>query len=88
LETDDHRFLVEPASGAALAFIYSNVFANLKKRTPCPAGPASPVVIIVCGGNSVTLELIDEWKRKFSTSSSASSTPTPHPATRQSSKKP
>ncbi|CAG0920736.1 unnamed protein product [Notodromas monacha] len=62
---DDHRFLVEPAAGAALAFVYSGLVHNLIKNRAIPWTPESPVVIVVCGGNSVTLDLIDEWKRRF-----------------------
>jgi len=51
----DHRVLVEPACGASLAGLYS------------PAGRAalesvrSPLVVL-CGGVTVTLEKIREWK--------------------------
>ena len=42
---DDHRFLVEPACGAALAAVYG------KAVEPAASGP---VVVIVCGGAVVT----------------------------------
>ena len=38
---DEHRLLVEPACGAALAAVYA--------RAPCLAAAAS-VVVVVCGG--------------------------------------
>lgn len=49
---DDHRVLVEPACGAALAAAYL--------RAPALAGH-DPVVIIVCGGVGVTRELLQKW---------------------------
>uniref|UniRef100_A0A803K6Q2 L-serine deaminase n=1 Tax=Xenopus tropicalis TaxID=8364 RepID=A0A803K6Q2_XENTR len=49
---DDEKMLVEPACGAALAAVYSNVAERLKKE-----GKLSPdlssLVIIVCGGGPV-----------------------------------
>ncbi len=49
---DDHRVLVEPACGAALAAGYLSAPA-LNDR--------NPVVIIVCGGVGVTRELLQKW---------------------------
>ncbi len=51
---DDHRVLVEPACGAALASVYSHceIFDERK-----------PVLIIVCGGAGVNRELMDWWDR-------------------------
>jgi len=42
---DDHRFLVEPACGAALSLIYSNHEALRKYNS---------VLVIVCGGIGLT----------------------------------
>ncbi len=50
---DDHRVLVEPACGAALAAAYERAQ---------PLEGRSPVVIIVCGGAGVTRDLLDHWK--------------------------
>jgi L-serine/L-threonine ammonia-lyase len=52
---DDHRILVEPACGAALATVYDNA-AVLSGR--------APVLVIVCGGAGASLELLREWDRK------------------------
>ena len=51
----DHRVLVEPACGAALAVGYdrANVLDGL-----------SPLVFIVCGGAAVTPEMLAEWDQK------------------------
>lgn len=53
---DDHRILVEPACGATLALIYDKI--------PI-LEPFSSVLAIVCGGNGVSLSLLDAWKKKF-----------------------
>jgi L-serine/L-threonine ammonia-lyase len=50
----DHRLLVEPACGAALAVAY--------QRLPCLAD-FGRVVIEVCGGSGVSLELLADWDR-------------------------
>ena len=53
----DHRILVEPACGAALAAVYSE---RLRKETL--EGVEGPVVVEVCGGSGVNLELLNMWK--------------------------
>jgi L-serine/L-threonine ammonia-lyase len=49
---DDHRVLVEPACGAALAAGYFRAPALIDR---------DPIVIIVCGGVGVTRELLQKW---------------------------
>jgi L-serine/L-threonine ammonia-lyase len=49
---DDHRVLVEPACGAALAAIYERC-GFLRGR--------GPVAVEVCGGAGVSLELLRQW---------------------------
>src|SRR5512136_1458725 len=49
---DDHRVLVEPSCGAALAAGYFRAPALIDR---------DPVVIIVCGGVGVTRELLQGW---------------------------
>lgn len=53
----DHRMLVEPACGAALAVLYSK---RLRK------GVEGPIVVQVCGGSGVNLELLQQWKEQLS----------------------
>lgn len=49
---DDHRIVVEPAAGAALAVLYNNhPFLSTFKK----------VVVIVCGGATATLKQIERW---------------------------
>jgi L-serine/L-threonine ammonia-lyase len=69
----DHRMLVEPACGAALAVVYSErlrgplLFHNKDRAASSGvfADLANGVVIEVCGGNAVTLELLATWKREL-----------------------
>jgi len=58
---DDHRILIEPSCGAALAVLYSKpeVFLQFSSQ---------PIVVIVCGGNVVSLELIQQWKTNYNIS--------------------
>lgn len=49
---DDHRILVEPACGASLSTVYD--------RATILAGP-HPVLVIVCGGAGVSLDLMRAW---------------------------
>jgi L-serine/L-threonine ammonia-lyase len=61
---DDHRFLVSPSCGAALAAIYEGILADLQAKGSLPEGKLN-VVVIVCGGNEVTLKELDHWKEEF-----------------------
>jgi len=56
LFANDHRFLVEPACGAALAVVY-------EKRKVLQ--PFKNVVVILCGGSGVNLALLEKWKKEF-----------------------
>jgi len=55
---DDHRVLVEPACGAALALLYSE-----KQRQAIAPFAGKTVVVIVCGGGGVNADILDQWKR-------------------------
>ncbi len=57
---DDHRLLVEPACGAALAPVYA-------AAPPLRARPQDgPVVVVVCGGAGVTLGQLQQWQDQLS----------------------
>lgn len=61
--TDDHRVLVPPACGAALAGLYSpSVLESVATKLP---HPLHHVVAILCGGNGVNLETIQQWKTTY-----------------------
>jgi L-serine/L-threonine ammonia-lyase len=67
--SQDHRMLVEPACGAALAILYSE---RLREKF-IPKGDDSfsqtgPIIVELCGGSGVTLDLLHHWKQEFSLS--------------------
>ena len=64
---NDHRMLVEPACGAGLSSIYSDSF--ITSESPLKAIKSDnkkPIVLIVCGGEIVSMELLQKWKDQFS----------------------
>ena len=52
---DDHRLLVEPACGAALAAVYTSA---------APLVGREPIAVVVCGGAGVNRELLQAWDRQ------------------------
>ncbi|KAK3788513.1 hypothetical protein RRG08_030215 [Elysia crispata] len=61
---EDHRFLVEPACGASLAAVYSDVVSTLSKSGQLPE-MVNSVLVIVCGGAIVSTESLEQWKKDF-----------------------
>ena len=62
---DDHKMLVEPACGAALSAVYSDeVLTRLQENGMIPK-TTEKVVVIVCGGSGVSLDLLQQWKSQF-----------------------
>jgi L-serine/L-threonine ammonia-lyase len=67
----DHRFLVEPACGAALAAVYEHLFTSAQPVTVTAAAQSGaplllghgPVVVLVCGGNLASPEALEQWQR-------------------------
>jgi len=57
---DDMRVLVEPACGAALSAVYSGLIP------PASGSQDGDIVVVVCGGNAVTLDLINQWREQYS----------------------
>jgi L-serine/L-threonine ammonia-lyase len=57
---DDHRVLVEPACGAALAAVYGGQAANWLEK--CADGP---VVVEVCGGAIVDRGILQAYAKQF-----------------------
>lgn len=53
---NDHRFLVEPACGAALGVVYDQ--HDILKQF-------NNIVVILCGGSGVNLALLEKWKLEF-----------------------
>ncbi|KAL7986770.1 hypothetical protein Chor_013053 [Crotalus horridus] len=61
---DDEKILVEPACGAALAIVYSGMVQKLQaegKLTP----QLDSLVVIVCGGNNITLSQLKHLKAQL-----------------------
>ena len=57
----DHRLIVEPACGAALATMYDrSLIANLAGGESMLSGEG-PIVVVVCGGSMATPALLTEW---------------------------
>jgi len=58
---DHMRVLVEPACGSALSAVYTGfIKQNLE------ALPQGDIVVIVCGGNIVNLNLLQDWLKQLS----------------------
>jgi L-serine/L-threonine ammonia-lyase len=60
---DDHRVLVPPPCGATLAGLYTP--SVLETVTPKLPHTLKNVVAILCGGNEVNLETIQQWKKTY-----------------------
>lgn len=61
---EDHRLLVEPACGAALATLYAD---RLRGDLLAGLPPGGAIVVEVCGGSGVNLDLLAAWKEEFLT---------------------
>ncbi len=59
---DDHRMLVEPACGAALAPFYLGTIKKLQDEGKL--GEVHTAVVIVCGGHCVTREVLEAWQKQ------------------------
>ncbi|KAL2434733.1 L-serine dehydratase [Exophiala dermatitidis] len=59
---DDERFLVEPACGASVAMAYDG---RLKHYLGSNFHPDTKVVIIVCGGSKISLDLLNKYRQTY-----------------------
>lgn len=59
---DDERLLVEPACGVCVQVAYD---AEKLGRVVKGLGPESKVVVVVCGGSDVTVDMVSGWKEEF-----------------------
>jgi L-serine/L-threonine ammonia-lyase len=59
----DHRMLIEPACGAALAVLYSDRLRNQYFSPALTGHSDGPVVIEICGGSGVNIDLLKEWEK-------------------------
>ncbi|CAG5118757.1 unnamed protein product [Candidula unifasciata] len=60
---EDHRLLVEPACGATLAALYSNIIHKLVEQGQLQN--ITTVLAIVCGGSIVSTSVMEGWKDQF-----------------------
>lgn len=60
----EHRMLVEPACGAALAPLYSDRLRP-KLLEELQGDATSAIVVEVCGGSGVNLDLMQSWSKQF-----------------------
>lgn len=60
---DDERILVEPACGASVALAYDGRLGKYPKGF----SPESKVVIVVCGGSRIDLQMMENYKKQFGT---------------------
>lgn len=58
---DDERILVEPACGVSVALCYDGRLARLVPGF----NKESKVVVVVCGGSRITLDMLQEYKRVY-----------------------
>jgi L-serine/L-threonine ammonia-lyase len=58
---DDERMLVEPACGVCVALCYEDRL----RQMVAGLGPESRVVVVVCGGSDVTVEMVAGWRQEF-----------------------
>ncbi|XP_006001118.1 serine dehydratase-like isoform X1 [Latimeria chalumnae] len=61
---DDERMLVEPACGVSLAAVYSSLIPRLQREARLKSDLQS-VVVIVCGGNSITAAQLRQYKAQL-----------------------
>ncbi|XP_021488833.2 serine dehydratase-like isoform X1 [Meriones unguiculatus] len=61
---DDERMLVEPACGASLAAVYSGILRRLQDEGRLSLAGA-PVVVIVCGGNNINSQQLQDLKTQL-----------------------
>lgn len=64
LSSDDEKVLVEPACGAALAAVYCDIIRRLQSEGKL-AQQLGPVVVVVCGGNNISLEQLCRFKKQL-----------------------
>lgn len=63
---DDERILVEPACGVSIAPAYNDSLHSLLLPSLPPDEFAKRnIVLVVCGGSNVTLQILEEYRQKY-----------------------
>jgi L-serine/L-threonine ammonia-lyase len=58
---DEERILVEPACGVCLAVCYNGMLKELLHNF----SPSARVVIVLCGGSNISLDILAAWVQKY-----------------------
>ena len=58
---DEHRLVVEPACGAALAAMYDRSLIATLSGGEGMLSSGGPIVVVVCGGSMATPALLQQW---------------------------
>jgi len=61
---EDHAMLVEPSCGVTVASVYSKVLPSILERHGYDS-KVGPIILIICGGSDVTLEMLQNFEDKF-----------------------
>jgi L-serine/L-threonine ammonia-lyase len=68
---DDERILVEAACGVSIATAYNNALSSVLYPDLTVSEFANlNIVLVVCGGSNVTLQLLESYRQKYSTDES------------------
>lgn len=59
---DDERIMVEMACGVNVALCYDG---RLEKALGRKVRPDDKIVIILCGGSNVTVDMLAKWRKEF-----------------------
>jgi L-serine/L-threonine ammonia-lyase len=63
---DDERYLVEVACGVTIATVYGgHLRQTLGRRMSDDQWKRQRIVLIVCGGNNVNLDILDAYRKKY-----------------------
>ncbi|KIN03796.1 hypothetical protein OIDMADRAFT_117880 [Oidiodendron maius Zn] len=62
---DDERIMVEPACAVSIATAYNGTLASLYPDLTPEEFAKLNVVIVVCGGSKVTLQILEEYRLKY-----------------------
>ena len=61
---DSHKMLVELACGAPLSMVYGGGIRQLQQQGYLPREMKN-IVVIVCGGSAVNIDMLHSWKQQF-----------------------
>jgi L-serine/L-threonine ammonia-lyase len=62
---DDERIMVEPACSVSIATAYDGTLSSLYPDLTPSEFEKLNIVIVVCGGSKVTLQILDEYRQQY-----------------------